>query len=138
MDIVNTLFGLCVSFLTALGELTHLTYKQISVVFNLYLQGAVLAVSGCLPLIALIRNPQSHATLIALAYAALYVAGFVWLLWHYGGPMDIAFDRCVDDLIYVAHRWRMSYNAVNIIIFVIFWLALTIFNILVFIRLLRH
>ena len=138
MDIVNTLFGLCVSFLTTLGVLTHLTYKQISVVFNLYLQGAILAVSGYLPLIAMVRNPQSHATLIALAYAALYVAGFVWLLWHYGGPMDIAFDRCVGDLIRVARMWRMSYNAVNIIIFVILWLALTIANIIAFIRLLRH
>ena len=43
-------FGLCVLFLLLLGKLFGLTYKQISVVFNLWVQGAVLTLSGLAPL----------------------------------------------------------------------------------------
>ena len=46
IDLALLPFGLCVLFLLLLGKLFGLTYKQISVVFNLWLQGAVLALSG--------------------------------------------------------------------------------------------
>ncbi len=50
VDLALLPFGLCVLFLLLLGKLCGLTYKQISVVFNLWLQGGVLMLSGLLPL----------------------------------------------------------------------------------------
>ena len=49
IDLALLPFGLCVLFLVLLGKLFGLTYKQISVVFNLWVQGAVLALSGLAP-----------------------------------------------------------------------------------------
>ena len=49
IDLALLPFGLCVLFLLLLGKLFGLTYKQISVVFNLWVQGAVLALSGMAP-----------------------------------------------------------------------------------------
>ena len=49
IDLALLPFGLCVLFLLLLGKLVGLTYKQISVVFNLWVQGAVLALSGLAP-----------------------------------------------------------------------------------------
>lgn len=46
IDLALLPFGMCVLFLLLLGKLFGLTYKQISVVFNLWVQGAVLALSG--------------------------------------------------------------------------------------------
>lgn len=44
IDLALLPFGLCVLFLLLLGKLFGLTYKQISVVFNLWVQGAVLKI----------------------------------------------------------------------------------------------
>ena len=49
IDLALLPFGLCVLFLLLLGKLFGLTYKQISVVFNLWVQGAVLTLSGMAP-----------------------------------------------------------------------------------------
>ena len=50
IDLALLPFGLCVLFLLLLGKLFGLTYKQISVVFNLWVQGAVLALSSFITL----------------------------------------------------------------------------------------
>ena len=42
------LFSLCTGFLQFLGRVFHITYKEISVYFNLYLQGFILMLSAML------------------------------------------------------------------------------------------
>ena len=54
MMVIDKLFILCVNFLEWLGKMTGFNYKQISVVFNIYIQGGILLVSSCLPLIKVI------------------------------------------------------------------------------------
>ena len=53
-------FMLCVGFLLLLGKLCGMTYKQISVVFNLWVQGAVLMLSGLAPAAAGIYKLAAH------------------------------------------------------------------------------
>jgi hypothetical protein len=50
IDLALLPFGLCVLFLLLLGKLFGLTYKQISVVFNLWVQGAFWHCQAWLPL----------------------------------------------------------------------------------------
>lgn len=123
-------FMLCAGFLFLLGKCLGLSYKKISVIFNLYLQGGVLALSGMMPLIAIIWNMLNHAScigwlvlLLCISYASIYVVGFVGLLRHYHLPMDYAFDLCVKDLGVVASKWHISYHAVNLVIFICWWLS---------------
>ena len=123
-------FMLCVRFLLLLGKLCGMTYKQISVVFNLWLQGAVLMLSGLAPAAAAIYKLASGSSPIWLAvaalllvYAAANIYGFVRMLQHYHLPFDRAFDLCVKDLILWAKKWNTTYEAANLIIFVLLFLA---------------
>ena len=124
-------FMLCVGFLLLLGKLCGLTYKQISVVFNLWVQGAVLMLSGLAPAAAAIYKLASGSSPIWLAvaalllvYAAAHVYGFVRMLQHYHLPFDRAFDLCVKDLILWAKKWHTTYEMTNLIIFVLLFLIL--------------
>ena len=135
--LVSTPFALCVIFLQLLGKCTGLSYVQISVVFNLWIQGGVLVLSGCLPFVQSLVCPSlAHegmwwvVMLSAWCYAFMYLTGFVLMLRHYRLPFNRAFDRCVSDLQHIASIWHCSYYAVNIIIFVILFLLLIGFNIL--------
>lgn len=129
-------FAVCVLFLRGLGLLCGLNYKQISVIFNLYLQGGLLCLTGVLPFAATVAGcfvcrPSWGlvALLLALAfYACLHIVGLVWLIRHYKLPCNDAFDRCVADLQWLGRKWNMSYYAVNLIIFVAGWLSFVIIN----------
>ncbi len=130
-------FALCVLFLRGLGKCFGLTYKQISVIFNLWIQGGVLVLSGCLPFVQSLmcpfQAPEGMRWIIricALFYALMYLVGFVLMLRHYRLPFNRAFDKCVGDLLHIASVWHCSYHAVNIIIFVILFLLLISLNIL--------
>lgn len=135
--IVAVPFLLCAVFLLLLGKSTNLSYKQISVVFNLWLQGALLMVSGALPLCGCLMNmsygvgmSQILLTLFFLVYFLIYVWAFIGMCRHYGWDMDYAFDLCVSDLKRIAQSWGMSYHAVNLLIFILFFCMIIAVNIM--------
>ena len=85
--IITIPFALCVLFLQGLGKCFGLTYKQISVIFNLWIQGGVLVLSGCLPFVQSLmcpfQAPEGMRWIIricALFYALMYLVGFVLML----------------------------------------------------------
>ena len=129
-------FGICAGFLLLLGKCLGLSYKQISVIFNLHLQGGLLLLSGALPLLATCWNLTHHpswqmvaAIFVAMSYLSIYIVGFIWLLKHYHLPMEYAFDLCVSDLKWLASKWHLSYHAVNLIIFIFWWLSFVLMNV---------
>lgn len=129
-------FGCCALFLLILGKCLGLNYKQISVYFNLYLQGTVLMISGAMPLIASVYNFYTNISwlnslLIVLMsfYWSLYIVGLCWMIKHYKGDTEYAFNLCVADLKAIAQLWRLSYYTVNLIIFIGWWLSLLYINI---------
>ncbi|MGN0232046.1 MAG: hypothetical protein ACI4A8_07535 [Muribaculaceae bacterium] len=129
--IINRLFHVCTSFLVVLGKLTGLSYQQVSVAVSIYLQGALLALSAWLPSVAVVmaQNLLTPALFVILllasvAYAACYGYGFYRICKHYHGPMDFAFNRCVADLQTISRCIGLSYNALNVIVFVVLWFAL--------------
>lgn len=142
VDLALLPFGLCVLFLRLLGMLFGLNYKQISVVFNLWVQGAVLALSGLVPFCVAIYKVWEFfsvnwllMTIILALYGLVYVYGFIRMLKHYHLPFDYAFDLCVDDLNWIAKKWHTTYQMVNIIIFVVLYLLLLGLNLYISISL---
>ena len=128
-------FALCVAFLMLLGKLCGLTYKQISVVFNLWLQGVVLVLSAILPLVmSVIRIcdgftfPRLLLVIFLVFYDLVYIWAFLRMLHHYHLPVNRAFDRYVHDLQVLARKWHTSYQVVNLLIFVIAFLFLFSLN----------
>lgn len=132
VDLALLPFGICVLFLLLLGKLFGLTYKQISVVFNLWIQGAVLTLSGLLPfVIAITCAPHLFYGLFVFIFALYgfaYIYAFIKMLRHYHLPFDYAFDLCVEDLQWLAKKWRTTYQIVNLLIFVVFYLILLVLN----------
>ncbi len=138
IDLALLPFGLCVLFLLLLGKLVGLTYKQISVVFNLWVQGAVLALSGLTPFgIAVYKMMESFSigwlalSTVLLIYGFAYVYAFIKMLQHYHLPFNAAFDLCVDDLQRLARKWHTTYQMVNLIIFILIYLILLGWNVLI-------
>ena len=134
-DLALLPFGLCVLFLLLLGKILGLTYKQISVVFNLWLQGVILALSGLAPFgVAIYKLIESFSvswmiiTIILACYGLVYLYAFLKMLQHYHLPFDDAFDLCVRDLKWYAKKWHTTYYIVNLLIFVLFYLILLGFN----------
>ena len=125
-------FFLCVVVLILLAKAFNLTYKQISVVVNLWLHGAFLTLSGLVPAAAAVYKLCAGGslfwlvvTVLLLAYDAAYIYGFIRMLRHYRLPFDDAFQLCVNDLEKLAKRWHTTYQMVNLIIFVLLFLVLS-------------
>ena len=138
IDLALLPFGLCVLFLLLLGKLCGLTYKQISVVFNLWVQGGVLTLSGLAPFgLVVYKMFQSFSisslflAIAFLLYGILYVYAFIKMLKHYHLPFNSAFDLCVYDLQRIAKRWHTTYQVVNLLIFILFYLILIGLNVLI-------
>ena len=138
VDLALLPFGLCVAFLLMLGKLFGFTYKQISVIFNLWVQGAILALSGVAPLgVALYKMFGAFSVnwiLMSISFAiygSVYVYAFIKMLQHYHLPFNYAFDLCVKDLVWLATKWRTTYQIVNLIIFVLFYLMLLGLNVFI-------
>ena len=131
-------FRLCVRFLQGLGKLCGMTYKQISVVFNLWIQGGVLMLSGIAPFcIATFKMPEPCSmgwgvlTIILGVYGLAYLYAFIKMLQHYHLPFDDAFDLCVKDLELYANKWHTTYERVNLLFFVEFYLLLLVLNVFI-------
>ena len=48
---IGRLFNICVDFLNWLGKVAGLTYVEISVVFNLWVQGGLLVITALFPFV---------------------------------------------------------------------------------------
>lgn len=138
VDLALLPFGLCVLFLLLLGKLCGLTYKQISVVFNLWLQGVVLTLSGLAPFGITVYKMMGSFSMwwlllsaVLMIYGFAYVYAFIKMLQHYHLPFNAAFDLCVDDLQRLAAKWNTTYQMVNLLIFILFYLILLGLNILI-------
>ncbi len=134
-DIALLPFPLCVVFLRMLGKVCGLTYIQISVVFNLWLQGAVLTLSGLAPAAVVVYKAANGESVswwiiaMLLAYAAVHVYGFTWMLRRYRLPFNDAFRLCVDDMQKLADKSHTTYQMANLVIFVMLFLVLLAANI---------
>lgn len=129
LNATDRLFAVCVRFLNALGRCTRLSYKQISVVFNIWLQGIVLLAASVAPLIAAIAAGCKVAVVMPIAvYAATCTTAVIGIMHRYSGSMDDAFDRCATDLLNIAGRCHCSYNCINIILFVVAFLLLIVLD----------
>ena len=127
-----SLFELCVSFLEWIGYTFQLSYEKISVYFNLYLQGGGLISSTLPALIIAIHRKYANWILVSTCNTCVYVVGFIWMMQHYCLPGNIsyAYNKCVVDLEWLALELNVTYQQVNILLFVILYLLLILLNVL--------
>ena len=129
------LFVLCCGILSLLGEVFDMTYKEICVIVNIYVQVGLWAASSILPIIAatravIVKRNLWHTIVLFLTIVlgALYGTAAVWLVQRYALPLEESFDLCVEDLNAIASLMGTTYEIVNILIFVVFFVLCILGN----------
>lgn len=125
-----SLFGTCCAFMAAVGYALGLTYKEFCVIGNNYVQAGLVAASAlwlAVELWQVVKRQPSFASWLAAALSSLLVCAYGKLFWAictaYPLPLERAFDMCVDDLYGLAATWQTTYYHVNIIVYVIAFVA---------------
>ncbi len=125
-----SLFGTCCAFMAAVGYALGLTYKEFCVIGNNYVQAGLVAASALWLAVEswqVVKRQPSFASWLAAALSSLLVCAYGKLFWAictaYPLPLERAFDMCVDDLYGLAATWQTTYYHVNIIVYVIAFLA---------------
>lgn len=133
--VIVPLFQICCYIMYAVGRIVGLGYKEICVIGNVYIQGAIWAISAFLPLLAVVlslRGKISYKRVILAAltfgYGVVCTLIFLWFVWRYQPPLIPAFDLCVENLRAVARQFGTTYEVVNILFFVLFWLGSVVAN----------
>lgn len=131
------LFDICCKIMSSLGDFVGLSYKEICVIGNIHIQGGIWLLSALLPIIAMIWTlwkQTSFGKLLYLIFAIGYGLGCSILLMmfveRYSFPITEGFDICVNDLRFIAKAYNTTYQAINILIFVIAWLLSVGWNIM--------
>ena len=127
---MNALFDACCGLMQFVGRTFGFSYKEICVIGNLYVQGGILWLLGIAAAIEggrLLRRADARLdkglSIGGILDGVVSTALFAWLAVHYRGGAEAAFDRCVDDLLQLAARLRITYQELNILIFVVGFLA---------------
>lgn len=135
---MNSIFSLCVQLLERLAKVFHTSYTSISVVFNIYLQGIVLLIPAIWVFsklaIKMFVLGLSMKLLCLLVFVILQIVMILIAFIRYRPPLYKAFNCCVSDLQNIAGRINLSYQMVNVIIFIVAYLACLWLNIFLITR----
>lgn len=134
-DIDECFFGVCCGCLYGIGMLFGCSYKEICVIINIYLESflcllSVLWVTWVTIRRFIRRRTIGSGTLMVggKAYGFIGIALFLWICNHYYMPMNDAFDLCYRELVQLAKEYHTTYNNVNYVIFIIFFLVCILGN----------
>ena len=135
--ILGSLFGMCCATMAGIGWALGLTYKGICVLGNNWLQSLMVVASAAWMLwqaIKAVRQKGSAsnilATLLAFVITGAYIILMLWfLVVKYPLTLDAAFDASVKDLYSIAAALHTNYYMVNIMLYIVGFLAAIIANI---------
>jgi hypothetical protein len=89
-----------------------------------------------IPFIVLMQHKQTSMIrktylILAIGYGFIHSILFIMLCERYSFPIIEGFDVCVKDLQHIAKNYSITYQAVNIYIFVVGWLLSVGWNIMI-------
>ena len=130
-------FAACCGVMGVVGVAWGLTYKEICVIGNIYLEAGICLMSALWLTWSTIKVYRRNRTILhsllmsaGLLYGMIYLFVFLLICNHYAMPMEKAFDQCYHELLMLASDWNTTYNNVNYLIFILLFLVLTVGNIL--------
>ena len=141
---MNDIFDACCKIMTYVGKGLGVSYKEICVIGNLYLQGGVLWLLGMACAVEgyrLLRRTNIRfakwITVCGILDGAVSSILFALLIHRYYGGGAVAFDRCVADLFWLAKKSHTTYEVVNIWVFIVGFL-IVLFIQIAFLLYIRH
>lgn len=125
-------FGVCCGWLYVIGLIIGYSYKEICVIINIYLESGLCLLSVLwvtwISIRRFIRTKTVGNGILITGGIVYGIAGillFLWICNHYAMPMNDAFDLCYRELIQLAKEYHTTYNNVNYVIFIFFFLVCT-------------
>jgi len=71
---------------------------------------------------------------VLLVYCLVYPCVTIKIWRHYNQPTIVEkYDKCYNDLITLSEKWRISYELVNLLLFVVLFIILTTINICIYV-----
>lgn len=137
---VANFFLLCCGIMSAFAWVLDLTYKEFCVLGNIYLQITLCLVASIAPLCSVAKSIMKQGTnvqrmlLCVVCIVNLFVHTLLFMIVciHYWMPLDDGYDLCYKELNECAAATGLSYEVVNLVIFVILFLADLAFNALLY------
>ena len=130
-------FGSCCASMGIAGFAWGLTYKEICVIGNLYMQSGIFLFTVAYLIWVTYKRyrvkktiPNMCVLIAGLIYLVATFVGFCWVLYHYPLPLESSYDKCYHELVNLTHTYGISYNDVNYLIFIVFYLVLVMTNLL--------
>lgn len=139
MTISKIIFGGLCGILYVFGLLMGWNYQETSVYICIYLW-PILCILSAIPILyyavkRVVRQNKGYIVLIlAIIYNYAYVHTFVRILQHYGltnspkPDVNTTFNQCYNDLIQIAATCGITYEIVNLVIYVIFFAIIMMIN----------
>lgn len=148
--VILLLFTICVGLMTGLGNMLHVSYKTINVILFCYVEPFLTALMIILTILELCKVPVHGLGIwtfrvVVAAVVILLMAGGVYFVFQviateyglYNEPylhmqypttahMENLFDRTVDWLKVTAEKLGTTYEAINIIVYVLVMPALNL------------
>lgn len=128
-------FASCCASMGIVGVAWGLTYKEIFVLVNIYLQGGICLLSALWLTWNAFRAYLSRKTIfdamlmaIGITVGGFYFAAFLWLCNHYAMPITDAYNLCYHEMKQLAREFHTTYNIVNYFIFILLFLTVVIIN----------
>lgn len=125
-------FVACCGVMAYFAYVLELTYKEFCVLGNIYLQAAVCLIAAIAPVLVCLRKKSGTGSMIKLIVALcnFFAHGALFLIVcrHYWMPLAPAFDLCYRELVQLASATDSTYIIVNLVIFVILFVADLILN----------
>ncbi len=135
LSIERLFFGGCCASMAIPGWALGLTYKQICVIVNIYLEAGLCLVSALWLAKVLVQRVRQKASAvnyvlatIGVLYSLAYIIAFFGVVAYYPPPLDTAFDKCYNDLNRWAANYDTTYDMMNYVIFILGLLVPVVFN----------
>lgn len=140
------LYSLCDGIMYGLADVFGISYEAACVYGNLYFE-AILCVGSCLLLLIPFWRRWKRTGMDAFCVTGIlsmlgytYIVAQAWIGFlspYLGKGMMAQFNLCVEQMLDLSHQWGMSYQQVNLIVFVYPEVVLLLFNLFLFIKLNR-
>ncbi|MBP3227857.1 MAG: hypothetical protein J6M53_03615 [Bacteroidaceae bacterium] len=136
---MDTLFKFCCGVMEVIAVLSGRTYEEVNSIAFIYAEPAIVTFTAALPLLYLIyrlyrrRTPTRFAlTGAAAVYFLPHAFGLMKLWQHYDMSLQAACELAYKDLEWLGETTGLGYQAVNILLFIVLFLFLTLLNIFLF------
>ena len=128
-------YDTCCGAMGVSGIAWGLSYKEICVIGNIYVEALVCLLTAlwvtwiCVRNFRRQRTPERGIVMAGgIVYGLMFVGAFILICKHYAMPLNDAFDLCYSELVMLAGKYHTTYNMVNYVIFIGLFLVCVTWN----------